>query len=323
MDEAIVKQAAERFGACMSDLVPLRGGHSAKVFEWGDAGQRYVLKILPSEYGSQAEAIRSMQSFLAWLASCHVPVVQPVLSRCANLLELIDFEDRRYLVTAAHMVSGIRAETLTAQEWDLDLILRLGQVVGQLHLASQSYTLADGAVRNQAWDEVDNCFNPHGDLLSLDADMLARRQEAVQELASLPRDHADWGLCHLDLHFANFIVEPGTRRITLIDLDESAYGWFAMDIAMLLFDFVVLYGGAQTGPRSAEFLDALLAGYRSIKPLAQSWVAKLPALLKLLEIGVYSMLVKGYDSATCADGWVKTFMRDRERRIRKGVAYLG
>ncbi len=58
-----------------------------------------------------------------------------------------------------------------------------------------------------------------------------------------------------------------TGAVTLIDFDDCAYGWFAMDIAMLLFDAVILYGQWAQDP-SVRFFDEMLAGYRTVKPFA-------------------------------------------------------
>jgi Ser/Thr protein kinase RdoA (MazF antagonist) len=95
-----------------------------------------------------------------------------------------------------------------------------------------------------------------------------------------------------------------------------------MDVAMLLFDVLVVYSDQERERLGARFLEELLQGYREKKALSAFWVAQLPYFLKLVEIGVYAMLAQHYDRATCQDAWVNKFMPDRARRIRDDVPYV-
>lgn len=90
---------------------------------------------------------------------------------------------------------------------------------------------------------------------------------------------------------------------------------------MLLFDVLVVYAGLDRARFGAHFLEHLLKGYHSQKPISQFWISQLPHFLKLLEIGVYVMLCRSYDSAT-ADEWVSKFMPGRQQRIEQGVPYV-
>ncbi len=245
-----------------------------------------------------------------------------IRSQNGNLLESIEDNGRAYGISASEKLTGARAETLPLNEWDNTLIERVGQVVGRCHAIAQTYTPSHHVVRRPQWDEAPNCFNPVDELATVDAFVIEKRTEILQALQSLPIEGQGWGLAHMDIHFANFIVNLQTRDVVLIDFDDCAYGWYIMDVAMLLFDLVVVYKDEPRKQLHDRFLQAFLKGYQSEKALSDFWIAQLPAFLKLLEIGIYAMLVEEYDPMTCADYWVNTFMTNREQRIREGVPYL-
>lgn len=326
--QSLLEQAAEQFGIDVKLLKPLAGGHYAQVYEWTQAdGHARVLKLSPPDDSSDPQAQLAMLAWVDYLGTHGAPVARPIPSRRLKLIEIAECGDQRFQVSAAEKVAGVRAELLLLQQWDDTLVRRLGRVIGRCHALAQDYTPPTPTLRRADWDQADNCFNPLSDLADAESFVLERRSEVLQTLAALPKDREGYGLAHLDLHFANFIVDPARGDVTLIDFDDCGYGWYAMDVAMLLFDVLVVYGEQEScaHDRSAfarHFLAALLSGYREAKPFPPFWIAQLPPLLKLLEIGVYAMLARDYDPLNCDDEWVAKFMPDRARRIREGVPYV-
>ncbi|MBK8025481.1 MAG: phosphotransferase [Chloroflexi bacterium] len=320
--ERVLKQAAQRFGVDVSQLSPLAGGHYAQVFEWIQNDQQFVLKISPVESDSELASMHAMLDWLAYLAAHDAHVVRHICSQNGNLIEPIEDDRKTYAVTAAEKLSGVRAETLPMTQWDDALIQKLGQVLGHCHAVAQTYTPPPHLTRRPSWDHAANCFNPIDELTAADALIVEKRAEVLKVIRDLPVVHQDYGLAHMDIHFANFVVNAQMRDIVLIDFDDCAYGWYVMDVAMLLFDLPVVY---KAGPRKElldHFLEEFLKGYRRERDLSEFWIAQLPAFIKLLEIGVYTMLADEYDPVTCKDEWVNTFMGGREQRIREDIPYL-
>ena len=103
-----------------------------------------------------------------------------------------------------------------------------------------------------------------------------------------------YGPIHCDLHFGNFYVDVPRRLITLIDFDDSACGWFSMDIATLLFDLLVLKTGSDGVRTARSFLQDFLRGYRSENEMQGTWLQQLPLFMKLMEINLYDEVVKFY-----------------------------
>ena len=145
----------------------------------------------------------------------------------------------------------------------------------------------------------------------------------VEELKNLPIGSADFGLIHDDLHFANFLIQAN-GQVSIIDFDDCVYGWFAIDVAMALFDILVLYDPASEAEKQGfahRFLSNYLAGYRTEKDLSQYWLNQVPRFLKLKELCIYATLI-GHTDIAQSGSWVGRFMRGRSTRIAEDLPYV-
>jgi Ser/Thr protein kinase RdoA (MazF antagonist) len=145
----------------------------------------------------------------------------------------------------------------------------------------------------------------------------------VEALKHLPAGPSDFGLIHDDLHFANFLIQAD-GQISIIDFDDCVYSWFAMDVAMALFDILVLYDPVSEADKQSfarRFLSNYLSGYRMEKEFSQYWLDQIPRFLKLKELCIYAVLV-GHAITGQPDSWVGRFMRGRADRIAGDVPYV-
>ncbi len=145
----------------------------------------------------------------------------------------------------------------------------------------------------------------------------------VEALKQLPADPSDFGLIHDDLHFANFLIQAD-GMVSIIDFDDCAYSWFAMDVAMALFDILVLYDPQSEADKQSfarRFLSNYLAGYRTEKEIPQYWLEQIPRFLKLKELCIYATLI-GHAEIAQPGSWVGRFMRGRSERIAGDVPYV-
>jgi hypothetical protein len=94
-----------------------------------------------------------------------------------------------------------------------------------------------------------------------------------------------------------------------------------MDLAMILFDMLVLYGGEARETFAADLLRSLLEGYLSKTGLEATWIEQMPHILKLLEIGVYTDVYTLYNPGD-TDSWIGKFMPGRQTRIEERVPYI-
>ncbi len=303
-----------------AQLQPMPGGHFSEVYEFDDHGVTYVLRITPPNADIDLAPMQSIHEWLAFLAVQGGPVPRPLRSRGGHLIEVVPAGDQTYLVGAAEKAPGILAEGMAPEGWSDELFQALGRTVGEAHRIAQSYQ-PSAERRRPAWDEMTNCFNPL-DHQSTAAPWLLEKYLRVENfIQKLPKSTSSYGLAHMDLHFGNFFVETGSQRVTLFDFDDCAYGWYIMDIAMLLFDVLVVYDQPDRQQFGQRFLTNVLHGYIPSMPDSAFWVEQLPLFLKLLEISIFMRFYRA-DVEPATDGWLGKFMHGRKERILNDVPYV-
>ena len=320
MDTSFLSTIATRYGIVASELTELSGGYTTAVYGFHHQGQDCILRVTPPNEDTSFRSTCQILEWLAFLADHGGPVSRPIRSLQGSLIEVLDYEGQTYLTTAFEKAPGVLAERVLPEEWSDELFQSLGRAIGICHrIACQYFPLADS--RRPAWTQTTNCFNPLEELPVADASLRKKHRQLLEVVESLPKDPENYGLAHMDLHFANFFVDVANQKITFFDFDDCTYGWYLMDLAMLLFDVLVVYGGEHRQRFAEHFLEHLLRGYRSQKTLDRFWIAQFPHFLKLLEIGVYLSIYRIYDPAD-TDGWASKFMPGRRERIEQDLPYV-
>jgi amicoumacin kinase len=321
MKPAILELAARQYGISQSDLKSLTGGHFSYVFEFTKNGQDLVLRITPPNQDIDLHSIKSILAWMDYLGRHGAAVTAPVPSRDGNLIEIVTIDSDLYLCVVYEKAHGALAETLAFDQWNGQLFENLGRAVGRMHALARRYRPVDIMLARPDWDQITNCFNPGNDLNSSQAAILKRKTEVVQLTQALPKLHEDYGLIHSDLHLANIMVDLPTSAVTILDFDDCCQGWYAMDVAMTLFDILVVYPMEDRVSFAGQFLADYLIGYRQETDLSRLSIESLPHFLKLLEIGIYTQVYQSYASGQ-EDVWVKKFMANRAERIEQGVPYV-
>jgi Ser/Thr protein kinase RdoA (MazF antagonist) len=147
-----------------------------------------------------------------------------------------------------------------------------------------------------------------------------KQARLLQRIQALPKPSEAYGLIHCDLHFGNFFIHVTEQVITLIDFDDCAYGWFSMDIAILLFDILVLYPGLDKEGFGRKFLRNFLKGYLNENPLSGFWLEQIPLFLKLLEINIYDMVAKLHPHDP--GDWGTKSLLGRKERLENDLPYV-
>jgi Ser/Thr protein kinase RdoA (MazF antagonist) len=89
--------------------------------------------------------------------------------------------------------------------------------------------------------------------------LLQARDTLASRLRAYGRSRGSFGLIHADLHPENIVIHDGT--VGVIDFDDAAFGWFVYDLATALLE---CWGT----PAYPALRDALVSGYREVRPLA-------------------------------------------------------
>jgi len=321
LHSGLLETCARRYGVTAAQLSPISGGNYADVFQFQRDGQEIILKINPPHPDMSFELMQSVLEWLAYLTAHGGQALRPVCSAAGRLIEPLELDGAPYVLMAFEKAPGVLAEGIQPEDWSAEMIQALGRALGLVHRIAQDYAPADPALRRPEWDQGDSCFNPMDLFPQAEKLILEKRAALMTRIEKLPKDRESYGLAHLDLHFGNFFVDLENRRITLLDFDDCAYGWYVMDIAMLLFDVLVVYAGSDPQRFGAFFLRNLLQGYRREKPLSPFWLEQLPDLLKLLEIGVYLDVAQDYSEQTAGE-WGRKFMPGRRERILQELPYV-
>ena len=285
MDAYILAAAAAAFGGDASACSPTRGGNFSHVFNIPLPTGPSILRLTPPNAEIDERWMHASLAFMDHLARGGVSVPAPRCSVRGALVETIYGPGGPYLAACFERAPGVLGEELPFSAWNSTRFETLGRAVGLFHTRARSYLPPPGLERPD-WDHSGNCFNP-GEPIA-DPRLAERRAEAFAAVQALPRDAQAYGLIHADLHGGNFMLEPESGRITLLDFDDCAYGWYAMDIAMCLHDFCVLSPAADKEAFGADFLLHFLRGYFTAHTLDAAWIERLPLFLNSLETGIYA-----------------------------------
>ena len=318
MDTSILAAAAAAFGSAASACRPLRGGNFSQVYAFTRAGQEYILRLTPPNPEIDERWMRATMAFMDHLARGGVSVPAPRSSLRGELVESIPGPGGSFLAACFERAPGVLGEELPFSAWNDDRFETLGRAVGLFHARARSYQAPLGMERPD-WDQCGNCYNP-GEPIA-DPLLAQRRAEAFAAVQGLPRGEDAYGVIHADLHGGNFMLDSESGQITLLDFDDCARGWYAMDIAMCLHDFCVLTPQEDKEAFAAGFLRNFLHGYLPAHPLDLVWIERLPLFLKLLETGIYAQVAE-FAASEEPNSWVGRFMNGRVERIAQARPFV-
>lgn len=236
-------------------------GRENRVYRVTSQGQDLALRFKRPGYRTDAE----LTSELQWMAAIHaagLSVPRPIPSRSGPLRSgalLQRVKEQRF-----DMLGWLGGEPMTAKA-SPETFRRLGQEIARLHMACDAWTpppeftrcfwnvqglLGEAPVWGRFWD------NP-----SLEAEtrtlLHAFRHKATAELTRI-EGALDFGLIHADLVGDNVLLHED--RVTFIDFDDGGFGFRLFELATVLLKH-------HQAPNFSDIIDALLAGYRSLRPI--------------------------------------------------------
>jgi Ser/Thr protein kinase RdoA (MazF antagonist) len=114
--------------------------------------------------------------------------------------------------------------------------------------------------------------------------VLRRVRETQEALGAGP---GTFGLIHADIHQENYLFGDGELR--LIDFDDCGWGHYPYDLAVTIHNMDYL-------PRGAALRAALLAGYRTVRPLPSEHEAAIHVLYALREAQITTWFLRERDN---------------------------
>jgi Ser/Thr protein kinase RdoA (MazF antagonist) len=332
MHPCLLASACQLYATTPDLLIPLSGGHYNVVYKFPLQQTSLVSKTCEvSMYGVMRIGVQDcppeqtlgMLEWARFLSEHGAPVTAPLPSTNHLLLEQLTHDDTCYIVTAFENAEGILAENIPPSEWTDDLFQGIGSAVGKFHRISLDYRPSRPALTRPMWFDSYE-IHEATKLLATSSDPAREKLSClVNELKQLPTSQSDFCLIHDDLHFANFLILPG-GQVAIIDFDDCVIGFPVIDVAMALFDVLVLYNPTDEAEKQAFarcFLSNYLAGYRTESELPQYWLEQVPHFLKLKELCIYADLL-GHADVDLPDSWVGRFMHGRSDRIAGDIPYV-
>ncbi len=222
----------------------------------------------------------SIASELEWLAALRrdtqLVVPRPVVTDAGAVLSV--------------GARGVEPRSVVAFEWidgrfsrrySVRSMRRLGRFMAELHEHATTFQpSADFARRHWAREGMLG-GDPSAQLHLLPARHRSLFESATRlaesGVATLEFGATNFGLIHADLHRGNFLMHRG--ELAAIDFDDCGFGPFLYDLAVALH-------GPSLLPEFPELRDALVGGYREVRPLPDDEVSVIPAFLALRTVGV-------------------------------------
>ncbi len=273
---AIAVRASEHWGGC-AELRLIKNRENA-VFEMMLPGTRAALRLHRPGYQSPA-AIRSELWWVSQLARVGLPVPVPLMTLSQDLLADLGGGN---IASAIAWVPGQalgEGGALLRQSPAEQLALHhgLGRLLAQMHTATDSLTLPSDFVRpdwgiegllgeSPLWGR----FWEHPALSAADAAVLQAARECGR--LRLAEYRGSQGLIHADVIRENVLAHPG--QLTLIDFDDSGFGYRLYDLGTALRDSL-------HEPLLPAITAALIDGYSGVRTFSAEDRAMLPVFVLL------------------------------------------
>jgi Ser/Thr protein kinase RdoA (MazF antagonist) len=283
------RQVLQAFGITPADIrfVHLSENVTFKVTN-AQNGSPLVLRLHRPWYNNINE-LRSERLWTCALVRAGVAAPEPLLT-----LDGDDFAEVEVPATGerrwsglARWVDGEMLADVVARETGLAAKVRhferLGAIIATMHDQATGWTLPAGFKRRAV--DADGLMGPepfwgpfwdHAILSPAERSLMLKTRDTLHgALTRYGKPAPTFSLIHADLHPRNVVIN-GTHA-AVIDFDDTGFGWHQYDLAVALVAY-------QDHPEFPSFRDACIAGYRSVRAMAEQDLALLPMFLLIRDM---------------------------------------
>ena len=201
-------------------------------------------------------------------------------------------------------IPGVRLKDKIKKDYSEELISKsykqLGEIIAQMHNVSVNFKKPTSFSRH-SWDEEGLMGEKPfwGRFWEIEKatskqrnDLLKIRNNIYQTLKDLPKDN-EFSMIHADLHLDNILSFDDS--LTVIDFDDSGFGWHACDLAHALWDPELL-----SSPLYKTAYESIVAGYIETREDSDSVIEKIELFLLIRSLMILRWAEDrkelGYDS---------------------------
>ena len=256
-------------------------------------GKRYALRIHRPGYHTLPE----LESELLWTqalneAGIHVPVgVQTLDGPGYATIPTPDGESSR-AVGLVHWLEGVLLSSVIEAEQDESTIINHFRGIGRV-LAAMNNQASDWTPPPQFTRHAFDVPGYVGELpfwgrfwdipilTTAQRGALAQAREAIRDLLTeYGKEQGTYSMIHADLHAHNILIDP-SGVLQAFDFDDAGFGWHQYDLAVVLF-------GLEHLPYFEAITDALVTGYRELRPFSEQARSLLPLFLLIRRLVLIS-----------------------------------
>jgi Ser/Thr protein kinase RdoA (MazF antagonist) len=275
------------------DLVAVAENITFRVVDARD-GRKYVFRLHRPWYHTLEELV-SERVWLRALVEAGISVPMPVPARDGSEYVQVTVPgtgEQRYAGMITWTEGRLLSESLaenTDLAWQATAFGQLGAITAAMHNQSAAWDVPPGFTRHHLDTEglmgdrpFWGPFWEHTLLSPAESRLLLGTRDRMRvALARYGRDPRTYSLIHADMHPRNVLVNG--EHLTVIDFDDTGFGWHLYDIAVALIH-------QQGTPAYPTAEAAFMRGYRRLRSLSDADLALLPMfhlMRGMVQIGWY------------------------------------
>jgi Ser/Thr protein kinase RdoA (MazF antagonist) len=288
----LLDQLAAFWGAAPHSTRLLRASANF-VSSFEHKGKTFILRFNYADE-RRLDHLQAEIDYLLHLAAQGIPIAKPIASQKGHFIESLSTSEGEFHAVVFEALPGEHPEF---DDLTPDQFRQWGQALARLHKAAESYTLSGRTTWQDHIAAIEARLPDH------ESDAHALLSEVKEQLSALSTTPQNFGLIHFDFELDNLLWHNG--QINIIDFDDSAFYWFAADIAFALRD--LFNDDAGRVNVSDPTLLTFLAGYRSVKAMPDEEIAHLPLFLRLHNLLLFTRIIRslGPDAPPDDPDWMK------------------
>lgn len=266
--------------ASLEDMLARFRISSNMVYPFLNNGEVYFLRLSPTEEKLEEDFYAELE-LLDYLEQRNYPAMRILKTRDGKRMLRLSTKWGEYFAVVFTRAPGEQIEQLTPTE---TMMFQYGKALGRLHvLLSEFEPQHKRRTHEQILDWVEAVLHEYEapDKAFTELELLR------DELAALPKSKESYGLVHYDFEPDNVFFDAATGECSVIDLDDSMYHWYALDIEQA-FDSIEEFG-EETGKWAKE---SFLEGYRSERGYTEEMDRSRTVLRRFVNLYGYARLIR-------------------------------